>query len=425
MRRATLTALAAAICLFTVAAAAPAQALRRPLRTLAAEITREFLEGQEQLLFRVKLGVAEFSAESERASSNSVAPLVTALLTEELGESTVFTVIERRDMAALLEEIEFNLSDLAAPGAAAQVGQLEGVDVLLLGSVNGAGEDYLVTARLVEVAGGRVLAGGSVRLPSREIEEASRDYAFSSFQSRYGISVRPAAEAGFSLPDGSIFAMGGADLFYRATRILTLGIGFVNLGSAELESIDVRNQSVATAEPATYDVSRYFRFKADGLRLSLGAALPVTPRLSLGAEAAVVAYFRAVLEQDVTDFPVWELDDTGSPVTVTKRIIVNGQRHDPYFSYYLRLQADYLVSRRLSLFLKAGGFLMPPFTPQHFTSAGKVQDNSDDGYSEAQIDMNGTFSEYQNFNFARTSTGERVSFQAAGVSVQVGVGLHF
>ena len=155
------------------------------------------------------------------------------------------------------------------------------------------------------------------------------------------------------------------------------------------------------------------------------AALPVPPRLSLGAEAAVIAYFRAVLEQDVTDFPVWELDDAVSPVTVTKRIIVSGQRHAPYFSYHLRLQADYLVSRRLSLFLKAGGFLMPSFIPQYFTSAGKVQDNSDDGYSEAQIDMNGTFSEYQNFNFSRTSTGERVGFQAAGISVQGGVGLHF
>ena len=155
------------------------------------------------------------------------------------------------------------------------------------------------------------------------------------------------------------------------------------------------------------------------------AALPVPPRLSLGAEAAVISYFRAVLEQDVTDFPVWELDDAVSPVTVTKRIIVSGQRHAPCFSYHLRLQADYLVSRRLSLFLKAGGFLMPSFIPQYFTSAGKVQDNSDDGYSEAQIDMNGTFSEYQNFNFSRTSTGERVGFQAAGISVQVGVGLHF
>jgi hypothetical protein len=424
MKRATVTALCAAICLLS-AAAVSAQAVRRPLRELAAEITREFLEGQGELLFRVKLGVADFSAGSERAEASSVGPLVTALLTEELGDSTVFTVIERKDVAALLAEVELSLSDLAAPGAAPPPGGIEGVDVLLLGSVNGAGEDYLVTARLVEVSGGRVLAGGSVNLPRREIEEASRDYAFASFQSRYGISLRPAAGVQLSLTENDQFGMGGADLVYRATRILTLGIGFVNLGSTELESIDARNQSVTTAEPATYDISRYFRFKADGLRLSLGAAWAVSPRLSLGAEAAVVTYFRAVLEQDVTDFPVWELDDTGSPVTVTKRIIVEGRRHDPYFSYHLQLQADYLISRRLSLFLKAGGFLMPPFTPQYFASAGKVQDNSDDGYSDAQIDQNGTFSEYQNFNFARTSTGERVSFRAAGVSLQLGVGLHF
>ncbi|MCF6335283.1 MAG: hypothetical protein L3J12_06050, partial [Spirochaetales bacterium] len=105
------------------------------------------------------------------------------------------------------------------------------------------------------------------------------------------------------------------------------------------------------------------------------------------------------------------------------RILVEGFNHDEYASYHLSLSANYLISPRLSIFARAGGFYFPEFIPTSFSTTSEIRDNTIN--SDADIDTNGIFPIYQGFNFSRTTTGERISFSAMGVSLQFGVAVNF
>jgi TolB-like protein len=416
------------LCLFfalSITFSAGAQSLERGIRVLTEEISRGFLEGSEELLIKPRIGVADFEEESAGAAEHSVGSLVSALLTRELGRSTIFSVIERRSLDTLMEEFKLSLSGLADEATAPRMGMLQGVELLLLGSVTEAGDRYIVTARLVEIETGRVTASAGMELDRREIEQEAERYLASTFQAPYGISLAPAASVLLEIGGaGNYFLLFSVDAGYRVSDWLAFSLGYAHIGSSEMKGLDEANISVTDDESLVHpDVTRYFRFTGDGIQLAATASLSPSPRLSLGTRLAAILYFHAVLEQDLTEFPVWQPDGAGGLIIASDRIIVEGFNHELYASYHLSFSADYLVSRRLSLFGRVGAFLLPEYIPTSFRSAGRVQDNTIE--SDADIDENGTFPQYQDFNFAESSTGERIGFSAMGVSAQFALAADF
>jgi curli biogenesis system outer membrane secretion channel CsgG len=136
---------------------AGAQSLDRQIRNLAVEITRGYMEGIEDLLIKPRIGIGEFSEENEGAVKNSVGALASVLLTNEFSRSTVFSVIERKDLEAIMKEYSLSLSELTSEETAPELGELQGVELLLLGSVSEAGGTYIIAARLVEVEKGKIV----------------------------------------------------------------------------------------------------------------------------------------------------------------------------------------------------------------------------------------------------------------------------
>ncbi len=402
-----------------------AQSLNQQIRNLAVEITRGYMDGHKNLLIKPRIGIGDFSNESAGAVKNSVGSLVSVMLTDELSRSTVFQVIERRDLDALMKEYKLSLSGFTSESTAPQLGELQGVELLVLGSVAEQGDSYVVSARLVEVETGKIITSARITAGRKEIEQESEKYIASTFQSPYGITLSPNATGLIEIGGNSNgFFLFSVDAGYRVAKWLSFSLGYVSLLSREMQGLDTPKISGTTKDGTTYtDVSRYFRFSASGISLASEAVFSPTVRLSLGARLGAVLYVNPVLEQDFPDFPVWLPNSSGNLISATDRIIVTGFNHSLYASYHLSLSAAYLVSPRLSLFARAGGFYLPEFVPTSFEIAGSVRDTTIN--SDADIDTNGTFPQYHKFNFSRNSSGERVGFSALGVSFQLGMAVNF
>ncbi len=405
---------------------AGAQSLDREIRKLAVDITRSYMESHGELLIKPRLGVADFKEETEDAAKNSVGSLAAVLLTDEFSRSAVFSIIERKNLDLLMEEYKLNLSGFTDTTTAPEIGNLQGIELLLVGSVSGAGNRYLISARLVDVETGQIAAGSSIEVARSEIEQEAQRYIASTFQSPFGIILAPSVTPLFELSsNNNALTVVSIDAGYRLSKWLSLSLGYVHTQSAELHGMDSDKISVQDDELNYHDTTRYFTFSGDGIKLAGEFTLSPTVRLSLGAQAAAVLYFNPILTQDFTDFPVWYPDKLtpGSLAIATDRLIVDGFNHDFYASYHLSLSANYLVSSRLSFFGKLGAYLLPPFTPTSFTIGANVRDNTIN--SDADIDANGIFPQYQSFNFARNSAGDRISFSSMGLSVQLGMAFNF
>lgn len=405
---------------------AGAQSLDREIRKLAVDITRSYLENHGDLLIKPRLGVADFKEETPDAEKNSVGTLAAVLLTDEFSRSAVFSVIERRNLDLLMEEYKLNLSGFTDATTAPEIGKIQGIELILVGSVSGAGDRYIITARLVDVETGQIAAGSSIEVARSNIEQAAQRYIASTFQSPFGIILAPSVTPLFELSSNrnNLF-MASVDAGYRLSKWLSLSLGYAHTQSEELHGIDSDKIYVEDDASALHYTTRYFTFTGDGIKLAGEFTLSPTVRLSLGAQAAAVLYFNPVLKQDFTDFPVWYPDGSsnGSPAIAIDRLIVEGFNHDLYASYHLSLSANYLVSSRLSFFGKLGAYILPPFTPTSFIIGANVRDNTID--SDTDIDANGTFPQYQSFNFARNSSGDRISFSSTGLSVQLGMAFNF
>jgi curli biogenesis system outer membrane secretion channel CsgG len=104
------------------------------------------------------------------------------MLATELAARGAFTVVERRKLAAILEEQDLAQSDLLKPGEGARIGQLTGAQYLVMGTVT-AFEDNEKT----QVSGGgmfrrarveSVSAGAYLAVDLRVVDTSSGEVAF-------------------------------------------------------------------------------------------------------------------------------------------------------------------------------------------------------------------------------------------------------
>jgi TolB-like protein len=105
---------------------------------------------------REKLLVAVSSFEAKGLES-SKASLITDLFSSALLSTGVFRVVERSQIAKILAEQEFQLSDIADAKTAVAVGNILNAEYLTSGSIGLLGGQYVVTVRLMRVKTGETL----------------------------------------------------------------------------------------------------------------------------------------------------------------------------------------------------------------------------------------------------------------------------
>lgn len=82
---------------------------------------------------------------------------ITEALRDSLIDSGRYTVVERSQLATVLEEQALRLSDLSDTQQAVEVGRLVGAEEVILGTVSRVGELHQLVVRLVDVTGATVV----------------------------------------------------------------------------------------------------------------------------------------------------------------------------------------------------------------------------------------------------------------------------
>jgi len=87
----------------------------------------------------------------------SSASILSDRLRNELFNTGVFTVLERGQMDEILKEQGFQQSGCTSDACAVEIGQLLGVQYLVIGSIGKIGQTFTINVRMIDVTTGRIV----------------------------------------------------------------------------------------------------------------------------------------------------------------------------------------------------------------------------------------------------------------------------
>lgn len=148
-------------CLALVAAA-PAKAQGASLRDGIDQLATELIRNMTTPRI-LRVAVSDFP--DLRGATSDLGRYVAERLTTRLSAATnKFAVTERRRLQQVVSELSLNQGDLVDPRTARRVGEMLGVDALLVGTVSPLGDRVELDSRVVEIETNNVVTQGSVSI---------------------------------------------------------------------------------------------------------------------------------------------------------------------------------------------------------------------------------------------------------------------
>jgi TolB-like protein len=403
------------LCLFIAAglsAAGVEKALRNGIDNLAAQYT----EKAGPLYSRQTVTIVGIENLSEAAEANYVGQGLAELLKPIINDSLIFKYVDRRLLGEALEEIELALSDITAESRV-EVGRIEDVSLLLTGSVQEEGGDFLISLQLVEVETTSLTAAVQVRIPREELIAEGQRIAYEFLVANgIGMSLNFTPHNSLIVPREPIVPVGdeqkhaaafGGTLSYRLSRRWKLALDtsfkvhdllYDNRAYEDLENlptdppIDMAGYDLyanngelvdkATAETMieSWPVSYFLTQQVFSFTPSLSYVLPVTRAFNVSAGAGPVFAYVAYL-QNYDAIAV--LTPSPDPVDPAVRFTRRSYRMD-YFGLgaQIKLEAEYFVLPRLAINAGASYQLLHIFPPSevdaYCTTTGEYIYSEDD-----------------------------------------------
>jgi len=115
------------------------------------------------------LAVLRFNNNTGDESVDWLGAGIAETLTTELAASGKFRVIEKEQIDKVIGELKFELSGLVDPSTAQEIGNILGVEYVILGSYQKISDVYRIMARKVETKSGEVQTTTTVTGPEAEI----------------------------------------------------------------------------------------------------------------------------------------------------------------------------------------------------------------------------------------------------------------
>lgn len=141
--------------LFGHVSAATAQATT--LHDAAAQLTKELGDDPDvQKITGEHIVIAPF--ENINGKGDAVPRILQEMFTTDFIKAKHFKVLERDQLQSALDELHFQLSDLADPAKAKKIGKLAGAAYVLLGSISDTGISTSINARIVSIESGESVA---------------------------------------------------------------------------------------------------------------------------------------------------------------------------------------------------------------------------------------------------------------------------
>ena len=108
--------------------------------------------------FRKSVAILDFENLSPAAKNNSLGETVAELFAAEFSQSTMFRVVERKNLGKVLDEQALQLTGATDGGSAVQAGKILDAQALLYGSVSETGDNFVITVKLTDIETGEVIA---------------------------------------------------------------------------------------------------------------------------------------------------------------------------------------------------------------------------------------------------------------------------
>lgn len=145
------------------------------------------------------------------------------MIAVELRKSPDITLIEREKRTALLEEIEFSLSDLADSGRQGEVGRMLAAGYMVFGELIDMGPEVLVSLRMVDVQSDEIVWNESLTDRLSRYDSIAGFFA-SSILRHFGAQVSPTTE---------VKAAGKSEKQAKAVIALSAAIDLYDRGEKE------------------------------------------------------------------------------------------------------------------------------------------------------------------------------------------------
>ncbi len=413
--------------------------IQRQVFQLLSSISRQYREARAETAFKETVALLPFAEESAAIRKYELAAVVESLVVREMSRSTYFVLAERRELERVLKEIELSLSDLAAGPPAGGLGELASASLLFAGSIAEAGRELIISARLIETAGGTVLAAETVSVPREELIEEARVGDFS-YVARHGL--------GFQVELGAIFLLGGvprlrefesypgmanlaAGVSYRPVRYLQLRAGMhttwteLQMGSFDPGSADYDNSTVLVdyAVLASGTATPKYGFECSQNYLQVEAAFVFSPsrRVAISAGGGgIFGLWNAMVK--LGDLPVYIGPYTGSTPSdpevldnyVLKSVIFNSS-NSLLLGLVASLRAEFFLSPRLLIYANAQMQKLYASEPFFYTYGGSRGDTNDPA----------GFVELSGWLPNKTPWGDELGFDTLSVGASAGLSFSF
>lgn len=127
------------------------------LHDAAAQLTKKLNDDPDvQKIIGEHIVVAPF--ENINGKGDAVPRILQEMFTTDFIKAKHFKVLERDQLQSSLNELHFQLSDLADPAKAKKIGKLAGAAYVLLGSISDTGNSTSINARIVSIESGESVA---------------------------------------------------------------------------------------------------------------------------------------------------------------------------------------------------------------------------------------------------------------------------
>ena len=337
--------------------------IRSQVRQASESLTEAYIAGKG-LHFRQNLAVLEFKDITEGGSNRNIARGVEDLFSSTFSRSTVFTLVERRNIKTLLEEQKLQLMGVTESAGTVDLGQIQNAQALLLGTVNQVGDTFLVHVRIVDVESGQMVAE-DLALGRREMIETKRQLDME-YISAMGVGISLLGydmtfggnnpSLNFNDFDTTIFGRPfGVEFKYRVTTWFMLGAGIETAGG-NLKYFD----SVSWDFGALYSVPALNTGSGPFILYSEGFGLLANAYLVWPASRRFSAFLSAGIEYLILDIEGYF--DPNSEIFDAQKNLGNGFGFDEFGPretdsaavYRLRAGFEWFMTPLAAFSLKAG-----------------------------------------------------------------------
>ena len=150
-----------AVIVSLVLAVTPALGRAQDLRTGLEQLAGQIGNGMPATR-QVRLAVIDFP--DLQGTTSDFGRFVASRLTTRLAQNARVLVVERQRLGQVLAELRFSMSDLVDPAKAKRLGQMAGVDAIVVGTVAELGNQIDVDARVIDIETNSLMFGTSLTI---------------------------------------------------------------------------------------------------------------------------------------------------------------------------------------------------------------------------------------------------------------------